>query len=332
MKKIFFAVFTLLIFSCWIGSCTKALQDNNTVIEQPEDSTGNNPPKDTIAEFNLDTSDLCSAISRSGNYVMGSVLTENEYMQVKINVTKAGKYSYSTDTLNGYYFSDSGKFESKGAKTLMLKGHGTPITAGNSKFTFKATTAFHTIAVLDTNVVVEPVPAGFYMTGKFGDMDFNVVPQVDVDHVSYGVTNGNDSTAYSSFVYPEWPNPDGTGALSLQKQYFYPVSTSTEADFREFFKPGAYPIAYTNCQTQELSAGIWVGWVDDQEVGWYVTPGGDQEGSFFKILGTEDGHRIDGKYYVKVRALLNCKVYRETDNAMRQLKDVEIVSYFIKGR
>ena len=332
MKKFLFAASSVFILSCCIVSCKKELVENDNVIEIPDDTSVNEPPKDTLAEFTLDTSDLCSVISSNGNFIMGSALTLNEYMQVKINVTKAGKYYISTDTLNGYHFSDSGKFDVDGTTTVTLKGHGTPLIAGNSRFTFNTTSVFHTIAVLDTNVVVEPVPFGFYMTGKFGDMDFHVVPQVDVNNVSFGFSNGSDSTSYSSFVYPEWPNPEGTGSLSLQKQHFYPVSTATEADFREFFKPGAYPIAYRNCEAQPLSSGIWVAWVDDQQVAWYVKYKSDQEGSYFKILGTEDGHRTDGKYYVKVKAKLNCKVYRETDNEMRQLKDVEIVSYFIKGR
>ncbi len=87
-----------------------------------------------------------------------------------------------------------------------------------------------------------------------------------------------------------------------------------------------------DCYEQGFSGGIWVGWMDDEEVGWTIKAGADQEGSSFKILGTEDGHRMDGKYYVKVKAKLTCKVYRETGNEMKQLKDVEIVTYFIKGR
>jgi hypothetical protein len=152
-----------------------------------------------------------------------------------------------------------------------------------------------------------------------------------VNSVSYGHTTGSDTTSYSSFIYPPWPNPPGTGSLSIQKQFFN-AATGTEADFKAFFKPGAYPIVYRDCVEKDFSAGIWIGWVDDDLVGWYVKLGEDQEGSYFKILGAEDGHRMDGKYYVKVKAKFTCKVYKETDSEMKQLKDVEVISYFIKGR
>jgi hypothetical protein len=115
----------------------------------------------------------------------------------------------------------------------------------------------------------------------------------------------------------------------LQKGFLSDYSTITEADFKNFFKPGAYPFS-TKCGNN-ISSGIILLWADANRQGWRtITDFADQTGSFFTIVGVEDGHDSKGIYFVKVRARFSCKLYYPTTGEMVELTDGESVSYFKK--
>lgn len=76
----------------------------------------------------------CLPKTVNGNYVAGKALNDSNSIVLTVNVTKAGRYTVSTDTVNGYYFKSSGNFTTVGANTVQLKGFGTPITTGNDNF------------------------------------------------------------------------------------------------------------------------------------------------------------------------------------------------------
>ena len=59
-------------------------------------------------------------------------------MFIKINVTAIGKWTASTNTLNGFSFSGTGIFTSTGDQTIALAASGTPAQAGVTTFTVKA--------------------------------------------------------------------------------------------------------------------------------------------------------------------------------------------------
>ncbi|MBN8835689.1 MAG: hypothetical protein J0I09_00370 [Sphingobacteriia bacterium] len=82
-----------------------------------------------------DTAGNCQDIVIKGNYKVDSVLTDSNYIQVKVNISSVGIYKITTDTINGYWFSDSSYVLFTGAQTIKLKGHGKPILPINSIFT-----------------------------------------------------------------------------------------------------------------------------------------------------------------------------------------------------
>src|SRR5687767_4063346 len=303
-----------------ITSCTKETATNNSVID------------DTLAVFSpLASDDNCIPLQVEGTYHVGTPLSNNEKVIIEVNVTRKGEFKYSTDTLNGYYFSTAGSFTDTGIHVITLNGHGTPQIAGNSRFKFPKVELHQTIPVIDpTPVAAQPVPAGVFVKGKFGDQDINFTNLVATADGPSAYTSG-DTVSFSSFIntgsYPNYS--PGTGDLSLQKNYIYHYSNSTEADFKAFFAPGSYPISFTKCSSHIPSDGMWVAWVDDQSEFWFLRKDYDQEGSYFKILGNEDGYRTDGKYFVKVYAQLKCKLYHESTNEMKVI-DVEISGYYVR--
>ena len=76
----------------------------------------------------------CTPFIVNGTYVDSTLITASDTVQVQINVTTAGVYNISTNTVNGFSFSASGTAVT-GTQTITLIGSGSPITTGNTTFT-----------------------------------------------------------------------------------------------------------------------------------------------------------------------------------------------------
>jgi hypothetical protein len=81
--------------------------------------------------------DICANDRVYGNYITRVALDSNSYVIINLNVTEAGSFTILTDTINGYYFSGSGKFLSTGLQTVLLYAWGTPVQKGTDVFTVK---------------------------------------------------------------------------------------------------------------------------------------------------------------------------------------------------
>ncbi|MGG9971266.1 hypothetical protein ACQ33O_05660 [Ferruginibacter sp. SUN002] len=103
----------------------------------------------TPATFTLENAaGVCSGAIVKGVYATGAALDATNIATIKVNVTKAGPYSITSNTVNGIAFSKSGTFTATGVQTIDLSGTGIPladgannytITAGSSSCTFSAT-------------------------------------------------------------------------------------------------------------------------------------------------------------------------------------------------
>lgn len=78
----------------------------------------------------------CLDLIPVGNYITNTALNATNYVDVQIIMSEAGSYTISTDTLNGYSFSDTG-IAVVGLNTLRLKAHGKPIATGINTFKVK---------------------------------------------------------------------------------------------------------------------------------------------------------------------------------------------------
>jgi len=69
----------------------------------------------------------CSDITVNGAYVEGTPLNSSNYLSVIVDVTKAGSYTFTATTENGYGFTGSGTIlDAPATVTLMIPGQGTP--------------------------------------------------------------------------------------------------------------------------------------------------------------------------------------------------------------
>lgn len=134
MKRILF--FSLIVINIGLFSCQKEHSLENSISEMAEGS------------LQADGSDECLPKSVQGAFIAGTSLTSTNYIQVDVAVDVEGAYSISTDTINGYYFSASGKFSGTGIETVKLIGKGKPLAAGEDFFTVSFDSTFCNIAVM----------------------------------------------------------------------------------------------------------------------------------------------------------------------------------------
>ncbi len=84
-----------------------------------------------------DPGNNCSLISVTGNYVVGKKLTDSDFLQVQVHVTRAGLYSITSDHINGYSFASSGSFNDTGLLLVKLPASGKAISAGTNLFSLQ---------------------------------------------------------------------------------------------------------------------------------------------------------------------------------------------------
>ncbi|UEG51198.1 hypothetical protein LK994_06885 [Ferruginibacter lapsinanis] len=98
----------------------------------------------------------CTGFLLAGAYQAGTGLTSSNTVTFQVNVTTAGAYSLSTNSVNGISFSGSGTFTTTGSQTVALTATGTPIAAGNNTFTVTAGSGTCTFSVTTAPGTVTP--------------------------------------------------------------------------------------------------------------------------------------------------------------------------------
>ena len=90
----------------------------------------------SIGKLIKDASGNCLPVLVTGTYKVDSTLTNKSYSEVQVDVSFRGTYDIISDTVNGYFFHQSGNVE-KGTSTIRLYPKGKPVVAGTDHFTVK---------------------------------------------------------------------------------------------------------------------------------------------------------------------------------------------------
>lgn len=75
------------------------------------------------------------------------LVADSNTISVSVNVTKAGTYLITTDTVNGYFFNSTGRFTSAGSSSVKLRSNGTPFAAGVNNFRISYDSTFCDVQV-----------------------------------------------------------------------------------------------------------------------------------------------------------------------------------------
>src|SRR5579871_1943504 len=112
-----------------------------------------------IAAYTLQGApNACTNYSVMGSFIKGITLDTSAKVIVALDVARAGSYTISTNTVNGYTFSGSGFLSGTGTQEVILTATGTPanagtdafiVTAGNSTCSFSVTVLTPIVATTD---------------------------------------------------------------------------------------------------------------------------------------------------------------------------------------
>lgn len=136
-----------------------------------------------------DTDGSCLSKVVNGLFVAGTATTSSNYIEVTVNVTTAGSYFISTDTLNGFYFRGTGNF-GVGSNTIKLTSSGTPLTATTNNFliSFDSSSCYVPVTVLPAGTT----EAAFTLEGSGSNCSDAVVSGIYTEGTPLNQTNKVD--------------------------------------------------------------------------------------------------------------------------------------------
>ncbi|MBX2931085.1 MAG: hypothetical protein KF781_03935 [Chitinophagaceae bacterium] len=118
----------------------------------------------------------CKSIVIKGAYKKSAFLTDSNYILVSVNVTIPGQYIIYSDTINGFWFADSG-YVSVGASTIKVQGYGKPTLAANTNFVlnYNNSACLFSVVVNDSLTSTLPVIRDYFPTTVGSNWGYDVV-------------------------------------------------------------------------------------------------------------------------------------------------------------
>jgi Fe-S cluster biogenesis protein NfuA len=118
-----------------IGTGTPTTSGSNTFTVGTNGCTFNVPVVGPAVFIYSGAPNACTVATPAGTYATGTALSASNTVTVEVNVSTAGSYNISTNTVGGMTFSKTGTFTATGVQTVILNGSGTPTIAGLNTFT-----------------------------------------------------------------------------------------------------------------------------------------------------------------------------------------------------
>ena len=143
MKRIIFFFIGITIGAIWLLSCSKEYSVENI----------SNVNNEALGILTADSSGSCKQAFVNGTYYIQDSLNSSNYALIQVNVASVGKYLIKTNVSNGFYFMDSGYFNTTGIQQVELKGYGVPVVPDTTQFVFSfgnSACNFSVINVIDT--------------------------------------------------------------------------------------------------------------------------------------------------------------------------------------
>lgn len=151
----------------------------------------------------------CTPSTVNGTYIAGTALTGSNTVDVQVNVTTAGAFSITTNSVNGYSFSFSGNL-AVGTQTVTLVGTGTPSAAGSNLFT--VTVPGTPASTCTFTVTVQPPPDYFPRTANSNwSYEFDDDPVDSLYRVVLLVTQAKPGGTYNVFMEDDGFGLDSSG-------------------------------------------------------------------------------------------------------------------------
>ncbi|HMJ48702.1 MAG TPA: hypothetical protein VK498_15325 [Ferruginibacter sp.] len=254
----------------------------------------------------------CQAIQINGVFRQAQGLDASNYIEITVQFNKPGYYYFLTEKVNGISFSAVGNY-TVGLQIIKLMGTGTPTQSGI--FNYKVNNNISCAA----NILVEnqPSPSNvFYYSATIDGVQYEAKALDTNGITAWGAVSAllgnNYETALKAVVgHNTWPPSSGYTGLMIYKGWIPQYPTATDAQIKDFLKPGSYSFADPNwVMNPPFKNGVSIVWYDLNGKSWYSDPSDDQTGRSFKITSSVDGPpSTNSNYQVTITAEFNCKLY-----------------------
>lgn len=295
MIKLTFRLFSYLLLVCFISSCAKEYSCEDCYSPKP-------------APVN------CQALNVQGVFQQGLALDNSNNIELTIQLDKAGFYLFSTEKINGIIFSAQGNFPS-GQQTIKLYGQGVPAQPGVFKFRVNRSDS------CSINIQVGSQPLNVYYYSAIIDGIAYESKALDTNGITaWGAMQSggfNSEYAFKAVVGNRiWPPASGYTGLMILKGWLPNHQTATNAQVKDFLKPGPYPYTDPNwALNPPFVNGVAIVWYDFNGKIWYSDKSSDQTGRSFKITScTEKIPGPNSTYELNITAEFNCKLYDDLGN------------------
>jgi hypothetical protein len=149
----------------------------------------------------------CGSAVLGGLYVITTPMVATDTVVLQVNVTTAGAYNISTNTVNGFSFSGSGVFAATGTQTVTLTGTGTPTSSGTTTFTvtFGSSSCTFSVTVQDIDYFPRTTNSNWsYENNNVSTdslQDFVIPNTLSVLGNTYNIFMATDGSAVDTFGY-----------------------------------------------------------------------------------------------------------------------------------
>ncbi|MEP6948455.1 MAG: hypothetical protein ABI863_04250 [Ginsengibacter sp.] len=230
-----------------------------------------------LAEYTLGTGGNCTGAVVSGRFVADTPLTVANTITITVDVTVAGPYWITTNTVNGISFSQISTFTSIGPQTAVLTGTGTPVAVDSVNFTLKPLSGPGDSCTFSV-ATIKGIPPHYYLTCQLNGVFQNFVD-------SAGFTNsdipgnsgvpGLDISGLDTVINSNKKIEFGVGGVGSIGQGIYTDTSSTKAYFSYIDSLGqswsvnsssqpSFTIAVTNISAS-YAQGTFSGTIKDQQ-------------------------------------------------------------------
>lgn len=137
----------------------------------------------SVGKFLKNLAGDCQPVTVNGIFKKDSLLNNNNYVDVQVDVSVKGTFDIKSDSINGYSFSKTGSVD-KGVNTIRLYASGKPVTAGTNIFTVK-----YGASICSFAITVEASPAVYNLGGAPGSCTGFIIAGTYTTGVALSVSN-----------------------------------------------------------------------------------------------------------------------------------------------
>lgn len=166
----------------------------------------------------------CTPVTVNGTYVQGVAMTAANTVQIQLNITTAGTYSISTNTVAGVTFAGNGNITVGSNQLILLTATGTPSATGSQTFTvtFGTSTCTFTVNFVAPDYFPRTLNSNWSYETDNDPLD-SVYRYVRVNAVPVA------SNTYDIFFFRDGPTDDSSG--------YY---RKNGGDYFEYFDVGSF--------------------------------------------------------------------------------------------